>query len=141
MSQDPCSRRVLIACLLLPIRSAAMRRVSSADKTVSPSTCTGTNCPKTSTCGGRPGEKIRSLTFSEARNIAASSAWVDTLPDSWIPSMATEIGATPVAAIAFLAAYRGSLPQLGELLTVFRGVYGYCSAGKGFCEGQKVGAR
>src|SRR6516164_9690032 len=100
MSQEPCSRSVLMTCLLLPIRSAAMRRVSSAVRAERPSIFTGTSWPSTSTWGGLPGEKIRSLTFSEARNIAASNAWVGTAPGGWVPSSDTEIGATPVAAMA-----------------------------------------
>src|SRR6266436_7366293 len=111
MSQDPCSRSVLIACLLLPIRSAAMRRVSSGESVDIPSTCTGTRCPYTSTWGARPGEKIRSLTFSDARNIALRSAWVGTAPGPWTPSKATEIGAMPGDAIPFPHTCRNSWPQ------------------------------
>src|ERR1039457_5161256 len=93
MSHAPCSRRVVIACLLSPIRSAAMWRVSSGVREVSPGTCTGIIWPYTWTCGGRPGEKIRSLIFSEARSIAPRSAGGATLPLPEKPSNATEIGA------------------------------------------------
>src|SRR5437763_1198306 len=41
MSQAPCSRSVVMACLLSPIRSAAIWRVSSGVREVSPGTCTG----------------------------------------------------------------------------------------------------
>src|SRR5215469_4720900 len=98
MSHDPCSRSVLIACLLLPIRSAAIRRVSSAVRVVTPATCTLVNCPYTSTWGGRPGEKIRSLTLSDARSIAANKPGVDPAPDPEMPSSAADI-ALPAAAI------------------------------------------
>src|SRR5215468_3694262 len=100
------------------------------------------SCPNTSTCGGRPGEKIRSLTFSEARSMAASSAVVGTAPDSCTPSRETEIGATPVAAIAVLARNRRSLPQVGRNHRINRGkTCLYCSAEGEFGEGRKVGAQ
>src|SRR5262252_1484724 len=99
MSLDPCSRSVLIACLLSPIRSAAICRVSSAESTVIPGTCTGIICPYTWTCGGRPGEKIKSLIFSAARSMALSKAGVAIRPLPEKSSRATEIGAIVGAAI------------------------------------------
>src|SRR5947208_2957806 len=50
-------------------------------------------------CGGRPGEKIRSLIFSSARSMAPNSAGVAirSLPEK--PSSTTEIGAMVGAAI------------------------------------------
>src|SRR3990172_8213774 len=41
-----------------------------------PSTLTGTSCPLNSTCGGRPGEKIKSLTCLEVLSMAIRIASV-----------------------------------------------------------------
>src|SRR5438105_5370567 len=51
-----------------------MRRVSSEESAPAVYPAQGRSCPRTSTCGGRPGEKIRSLTFGEVCNMACSSA-------------------------------------------------------------------
>ena len=45
MSQEPCSRNMLMACLLSPMRSEAMRRVSSAVSNRRPGPSTGMSCP------------------------------------------------------------------------------------------------
>src|SRR5258708_13513938 len=88
-----------MAWLLTPIRSTAMWGVSAGESPVIPGTCIGINWPYTCTCGGRPGEKIRSLTFSDARNIAPSKAGVAALPVPEKPSSTIEIGAMPGDAI------------------------------------------
>ena len=54
--------------------SSAIRRVSWGVSGGNPVILTGTKLPLTSMCGRLPGEKIRSLTRVEARNIAESKA-------------------------------------------------------------------
>src|SRR3989338_3719688 len=78
MSQEPCERSVSKACLLGPIRSVAMRTVSSGRSIASPSIFTGVSRLLSSTCGGRPGEKIKSLTCGETRSMVASTIGVGT---------------------------------------------------------------
>ena len=73
-SHEPCSRRAVKACWLPAMSSSAMRRVSSEPSDGNPVIFTGTNWPLTSIWGRPPGEKIRSLTRVEARNIAESKA-------------------------------------------------------------------
>src|SRR4051794_38152480 len=55
-----------------------MRCVSAALKAVTPATATGTRCPLNSTCGGRPGEMMRSLTFLPMLSIASMMVIVGT---------------------------------------------------------------
>src|SRR5205814_2499148 len=57
--------------------SPAILRVSSGVSACIPGTITGVSRPFTSTVGGRPGEKNKSLIFMEVRSIAVSSAGVD----------------------------------------------------------------
>ena len=57
--------------------SPAILLVSSAVSACVPGTITGVSRPFTSTVGGRPGEKNRSLIFVEVRSIAVSSTGVD----------------------------------------------------------------
>src|SRR6266581_822709 len=57
----------------------AMRRVASGMSLPTPAIFTSFNWPLISTCGARPGEKIRSLTCFETCNIVATIAAVDTL--------------------------------------------------------------
>src|ERR1700738_4323639 len=52
--------------------SSAIRRVSWGVRGGDPAFLAGPNLPPTSMCGRLPGEKIRSLTRVEARNIAES---------------------------------------------------------------------
>lgn len=73
MSHEPCSRSAVKACWFPPISSSAIRRVSSGPSGGNPVILTGTNWPLTSMCGRLPGEKIKSLTRAEARNIADSN--------------------------------------------------------------------
>src|SRR5882762_5669942 len=51
-----------------------MRRVSSEESGPAVYPAQGRSCPRTSTWGGRPGEKMRSLTFGEVCNMACNSA-------------------------------------------------------------------
>src|ERR1041385_3208075 len=61
-SAEPCSFKVSYACLFWPSRSPTIRAVSSAVSFGNSGIGTATSLPDTSTCGGRPGEIIRSLT-------------------------------------------------------------------------------
>src|SRR5215204_427292 len=54
--------------------SFAMPAVWAGVNLSSPGTRTGTSFPANSTCGGRPGLNIRSLTLSEARSISRRTA-------------------------------------------------------------------
>ena len=78
MSQDPSSLSFSKACLLRPIRSAAIRAVSSGFNIPTPGIFNWTSWPFTSTCGARPGEKIKSLIFGAARNMVAMITGVAT---------------------------------------------------------------
>ena len=71
MSQDPSCFSLSTASEFRPIRSAAIRAVSSAVSTPTPLIFNCTSLPLTSTCGARPGEKIRSLVFGAACSIDA----------------------------------------------------------------------
>src|SRR5580698_700518 len=74
-SHDPSFPKFSAASWLSPMRSEAMRRVSSqVSARAAPA---GTSFPFTSTSGGFPGEKNRSLIFGEVLSIAASKAGVD----------------------------------------------------------------
>src|SRR5579862_2324218 len=73
-SQEPSSFKLPSACWLLPMRSEAIRCVSSAVSTRVP---VGASFPLTSTRGGFPGVKKRSLIFAEVLSIAASRAGVE----------------------------------------------------------------
>lgn len=73
-SHEPCSRSAVNACWFPAMSSSAIRRVSSLPRGGIPVILTGTSWPLTSICGWLPGEKIRSLTRAEARNIAESKA-------------------------------------------------------------------
>src|SRR3990172_4770214 len=70
MSQEPSVRNFSTALLFLPIRSMAIWAVASGVRMGIPGIFTGVNWPLSSTCGGRPGEKIRSLTCLETPSIA-----------------------------------------------------------------------
>src|ERR1700722_11431601 len=78
MSQEPSSFSFSKACLLRPIRSFAIRAVSSGFSTPTPAIFNCTSSPFTSTGGARPGEKIKSLIFGAARNIVAMMVLVAT---------------------------------------------------------------
>src|SRR5580700_5081182 len=78
MSQEPSSFSFSMACLLRPIRSFAIRAVSSGFSTPTPAIFNWTSSPFTSTCGARPGEKIKSLIFGAARSIVAIMVLVAT---------------------------------------------------------------
>jgi len=92
------------ATRLVPMNSPAMRVVSSA---VSIGTCsifTGTSWPLSSTCGGRPGEKMRSLTFFETRSMAESSAVVGKAALAAAAGAAgTPVGGVPLGGIGGVA--------------------------------------
>src|SRR5512135_3689238 len=62
MSQEPSSRRLCKAFLLPPRRSVAMGAVSSGMRRGRLGMDTGVSLLVSSTWGGRPGERIRSLT-------------------------------------------------------------------------------
>ena len=96
ISQYPCSRNMVIADLLLPIRCEAMPRVSSAVSAGTPSTSTPTKSPLTCTCSLRPGENIKSLTRGFARSIAVSNSSVP--PSAAAGSREMYIEAVPGAA-------------------------------------------
>ena len=64
---------------LFPIRSVAMRRVISGRSLPTPAIFTSFNWPFNSTCGMRPGEKIKSLICLETSSIVLTMAAVDTL--------------------------------------------------------------
>ena len=74
MSHEPCSRSVVKACLLSPIKSAAMRRVSSADMTAMPTPCDWNQLAMNLNLGRPAGRKNQVAYFSDARNIAVSSS-------------------------------------------------------------------
>jgi hypothetical protein len=101
-SHEPCSRRFSIACLLLPTNSLAIWRVSSGDSGRAP---TGESRPLTSTIGGLPGVKNRSLIFAALRSIAANKAGVE----------GTDVGAGAAAALA-VAAGLGCFVGTGPLI-------------------------
>src|ERR1700733_7221554 len=71
MSQEPSSFSLPTAKEFRPIRSAAMRAVSSALSTPTPLIFNCMSWPWSSTCGARPGEKIRSLVFGAACSMDA----------------------------------------------------------------------
>jgi hypothetical protein len=93
-----------------------MCRVSSALSNRIPGACIGVNWPCTPTCGGRPGEKIRSLTWPAARSIAINSASVASAPRLEVASSVAEIFALPGAAIQF--PHGGRNADLGRRSTV-----------------------
>ena len=75
-SQAPWSLSVASACAFCPIRSLAMRDVSSGASRGRLGTSTGTSSPCRSTCGGRDGEKMRSLMPLPESSMAMISAGV-----------------------------------------------------------------
>src|SRR5438045_4418907 len=75
LSQAPSFFRISAARLFVPIRSAATRAVSCADSTGNPGTAT--SWLLNSTCGGRNGEMIKSLTLTLNLTIAVISAGVE----------------------------------------------------------------
>ena len=75
-SHAPCSFSVRSACSLPPMRSRAIRAVSSACSIGSAGTSTPVSSPCFSTCGGRAGEKMRSLMPGVDSSMAAISAGV-----------------------------------------------------------------
>src|ERR1700728_4599676 len=85
-----------MACWLLPMRSLAMRRVSSAVR--GRGAPADASLPLISTSGGFPGEKKRSLTLAEVRSMTANRSGV---------GMRTGAGAT-AAALAAAAAEAGA---------------------------------
>ena len=76
----------------------------------------GINWPCSPTCGGRPGEKIRSLTWPADRSIAINSASVASAPRLEVASSVPEIFALPGAAIQF--PHGGRIADLGRRSTV-----------------------
>src|SRR4051812_6961855 len=103
MSQEPSSRRFCAACLLAPIRSLAILAVSSGPSAVIPGTGTGVSWLVSSTCGGRPGEMIKSLTPVAKVSIAEISVGVG-ITTLVAGAAATAGAATAVAAVAGAAA-------------------------------------
>src|SRR5271169_300972 len=80
MSQEPSSFNFSTANEFRPIRSAAMRAVSSALSTPTPLIFNCISCPWSSTCGARPGENIRSLVFGAACSMEAMILAVGAVP-------------------------------------------------------------
>ena len=78
-SADPVSRSCAAATACVPMRSSAICCVCAVVNTSRPRNGKGTSSPLDSTCGGRPGEKIRSLTLSRCWSMAAMSWAVGTL--------------------------------------------------------------
>src|ERR1035438_5742182 len=76
MSHDPWVCKASVACLLSPISSEAMRRVSSGVNGVIPEILTGVNFPESSTIGKLPGDRMRSLTLVETPSIASNRAGI-----------------------------------------------------------------
>src|SRR6266700_7619984 len=62
-----------MGCSFLTINSYAIERVSSGFKHSRPLNFSSTSCPLTSTCGARPGEKIKSLMWPPLLSMAAIS--------------------------------------------------------------------
>src|SRR5580700_10102716 len=74
-SHDPDCFKLSMACWFLPIKSAAMRRVSSLVR--ARAVPAGASLPLISTSGGLPGEKKRSLILAEVLSIDAKSSGVE----------------------------------------------------------------
>src|SRR5437588_5344221 len=72
MSAAPSVRSDSRADALSPIRCSAMAAVISGVSISQPGAGTGSSAPRSSTCGGRPGEKIRSEILSDLRIIIAT---------------------------------------------------------------------
>jgi len=68
-SAEPCSSSVCSATLLLPMSALAMPAVCAGVSSSMPGMFTAVSLPINSTCGGRPGEKIRSDILSDTDNI------------------------------------------------------------------------
>src|SRR5579883_2222703 len=75
-SHEPSRFSVSGACWFSAIKSLAMPAVCSGMRCGSPDTLMGTSWPSSSTCGGRPGEKSKSLTRESQFTIAVTSAAV-----------------------------------------------------------------
>jgi hypothetical protein len=75
-SQAPCSLSALSAVSLPRISSPAIRAVSCGRSIGSCGMSTAVRCPDRSTCGGRPGEKTRSLIPFPESSIAMISVGV-----------------------------------------------------------------
>ena len=75
-SHAPSSFNVRSECSFPSMRSRATRAVSWGCRTGRSGMATGINSPCLSTCGGRPGEKMRSLIPSPESSIAAIIAGV-----------------------------------------------------------------
>src|ERR1700686_3504533 len=98
-----------MACWLLPMRSLAMRRVSSAVR--GRGAPADASLPLISTSGGFPGEKKRSLTLAEVRSMAANRSGV---------SIRTGAGAT-AAALAAAAPVAGAAAAAATGTGIFGG--------------------
>ena len=68
-SAEPNFSRISFALLLSPMIILAMAKVCAGVSFSRPGIGTGCSLPTSSICGGRPGEKIRSLTLSETASI------------------------------------------------------------------------
>src|ERR1041384_455565 len=68
-SADPNLSRLSTALLLSPIINLAIPKVCAGVSLSNPGTGTPCSLPTNSICGGRPGEKIKSLTLSETPSI------------------------------------------------------------------------
>src|SRR5579863_3906601 len=108
MSQEPSSFNFSTANELRPIRSAAMRAVSSAESTPTPLIFNCINWPWSSTCGARPGENIRSLVLGAACNMDAMMLAVGAWPAC---SAAGGAGTAGAAVGAMFASGMASPPQ------------------------------
>ena len=69
----------------------AIRRVASGVSLPTPAIFNSFNWPLISTCGWRPGEKIRSLTCLETCSIVATMAAVDTFGGGGAAEVASEV--------------------------------------------------
>src|SRR5580704_1754042 len=94
MSQEPSSLSFCTANEFRPIRSAAIRAVSSEESTPTPLIFNCMSWPWSSTCGARPGENIRSLVFGAACNMDAMMLAVGAWPTCSAAGAAGAIGAT-----------------------------------------------
>src|SRR5947209_7562652 len=72
-SEEPNFSRFSAAVWWLPKISLAIEAVCAGRSLSRPGTATACNSPINSTCGGRPGEKIRSLTLSETDSMCCST--------------------------------------------------------------------
>ena len=73
-SAEPCFSNASIARACVPSMILEIAAVWCGKSFSKPGTATGVSLPMSSICGGRPGEKIRSLTLSETESIRFSTA-------------------------------------------------------------------